>query len=59
MPEHYDQVGIDKTYKTPSEAYEAAYGKYKDNAEGMSPDQAFPNAKPAAADPNPFKISGS
>ena len=58
MPEDASQVGQDKTYKTPSDAYDAAHGTYKDKAEGMSPEQAFPNTKPAAPDPSPFKVSG-
>ena len=56
MPEDANQVGQDKTYNDATDAYDAAHGKYKDNAEGLSPEQALPNAGAGGADPSPFKL---
>jgi hypothetical protein len=56
MPEDASQVGQDKTYNDATEAYDAAHGKYKDNAEGLTPDQALPSGGPLPAQPNPFKL---
>lgn len=51
-----NQVGQDRQYQDATDAYDAEKGKYQDNAEGLSPDQALPNGGALPAQPSPFKL---
>lgn len=55
MHKTINQIGQDRAVQNPMEAVEKEHGKYRDNADGMTPSQKYANlAIPAAPDPQPF-----